>query len=301
MATPPPGGQVIAPGRRSTFVLAFTAMLASAASGLQPAPLDAQRFPSAVEVVRLNVLVRGREGPVRGLRASDFDVRDNGVRQQVEHLVYEELPLSVVLALDVSGSVKGEKLDAVKRASLGLLHELRDGDRVALLTFADTLRLSAPLGTNFDLIRQHVVRLEAEGGTSLQDGTFAAMAVGDGVEGRVLAIIFTDGGETASALPEWAVLDAAKRTDTVVYGVRIDEGASALLRRVTSATGGRILDRSSASRLSQSFIAILDEFRSRYVLTYTPAGVAPKGWHRLDVRLKDRPEKVIVREGYVVP
>jgi VWFA-related protein len=298
----PRGGPRLA-ARRAVTLAGFlsAAVLTGAAPGPQhPAP-SAPRFPAAVEVVRLNVLVREGRSPVVGLRAADFEVRDNGVPQHVEHLAYDELPLSIVLALDVSGSLQGEKLVEVKRASLALLDRLRDGDRAALLTFADTLRLAAPLTEDHGLLRRRVEGLEAQGGTSLRDGAFAAMAIGDGVAGRVVAIVFTDGRETVSWLPEWAVVDAAERTEVVVYAVRIDKKASPFLGRVASATGGRVLDRGSASSLSQTFTAILDEFRTRYVLTYTPVGVARKGSHRLDVRLKSRSAKVTVRESYVVP
>jgi VWFA-related protein len=245
--------------------------------------------------------VRGAEGPILGLRAKDFEVRDNGVRQEVERVLFEELPLDVILAFDVSGSLKGEKLAELKRAAQGLVDGLRPGDRAALLTFADTLRLSPPLGADLRAIRAGIDGLEAEGGTSLIDGTFAALALGDVVAGRGLAVVLTDGQETVSWLREGDVVDTARRSEVVAYGVRVGGEAPSFLGRVASTTGGRVLQVASPDRLRQAFLEILTEFRTRYVLSYTPRRVARKGWHRLDVRVKGRAAKVVARKGYLVP
>jgi Ca-activated chloride channel family protein len=276
--------------------LIVTAAATATASGEQARPT----FRAGVEVVRLSVLVQGKDAPVVGLRAEDFEVRDNGVRQRIERITHEDLPLQLVLALDVSGSVRGEKLVALKRASERALDGLRAGDRAGLLTFTDTVRQVVPLGGEIGLLRHGVQGLEAEGGTALVDGTLAAIVLGDGAAGRTLAIVFTDGGETVSFLPESAAVDAARRTNVVVYGVRVHERTTSFLRRIASATGGRVLD-AGARDLADTFAAILDEFRTRYVLSYTPSGVGRKGWHRVAVRVKDRSATVTVRDGYAVP
>jgi VWFA-related protein len=258
------------------------------------------RFEARVEVVKLSVLVRGPAGPIRGLGAADFEVRDNGVAQEIESVLVEEVPLTVVLAFDVSGSVEGEKLRGLKRAGHALVDGLRSGDRAALVTFADTLSLRPPLDTDLAALRNRLDALAAEGGTSLVDGTFAALALGDALPGRVLAVVFTDGLETASWLPQGYAVDAAKRTEVVLYGVRVGREGPAFVEQVASTTGGRLLQVGSPDRLRQAFVEILDEFRTRYVLRYTPRGVAPPGWHRLDVRVKARSAKVVVRKGYLV-
>ena len=258
------------------------------------------RFEARIEVVKVSVLVRGREGPILGLRAADFEVRDNGVAQQVEQVVSEELPLSVMLAFDVSGSIRGEKLVELKRASHALVDGLRPEDRAALLTFAEELRLRPSLDTDRSALRARIDSLGAEGGTSLVDATFAVLALGDATPGRVLAVVFTDGQESASWLPQADGLDAAKRSEVVVYGVRVGWEGPRFLGDVASTTGGRLLQMASPDRLRQAFLEILEEFRTRYVLRYTPRGVERKGWHRLDVRVKGRSAKILVRKGYLV-
>jgi VWFA-related protein len=266
------------------------------------------RFETRVELVKVSVLVQGAEGPILGLRPTDFEVRDNGVLQVLDDAVFEELPLNVILAFDVSGSMnfeasgsaKGNRMAALKRAAHALVDDLRPGDQAALLTFATMLFLRQALVPDFPALHTRIDSLDGEGGTSLVDATFAAIALGDVVPGRVLTIVFTDGQENMSWLRQADVLDAAKRSDVVVYGVRVGGGESSFLDNVASTTGGRRLQTESPDRLQQAFLEILSEFRTRYLLRYTSRGIKREGWHRLDVRVKGQRAKVLERKGYLV-
>jgi VWFA-related protein len=257
-------------------------------------------FEARVEVVKVSVLVKGGDGPIVGLQARDFEVRDNGVPQEVERVLQEELPLDVVLSFDVSGSVYGDQLADLKRAGQAVLDGLKSGDRATLVCFANGLTQLSPLQADLAPLRARIDALDAEGGTSLVDGTFAAMALGDAALGRALAVVFTDGEETASWLPESYAMDAARRTEVVVYGVQAGWEGGEFLERVGSTTGGRLLHVESSDRLRQAFLEILQEFRTRYVLRYTPRGVKRPGWHRLDIRVKGRSAKIVARKGYLV-
>ncbi len=255
-------------------------------------------FPVNVEVVRISVLVKETDGPLPNLAAADFEVRDDGVPQRIELVSAEHLPLSLILAFDVSGSVQGPALAALKRASHGIVDRLEDGDQAALLTFAYSLRLEPRLGTNLAALRAAIDALQGEGGTSLVDGTFAAMALGDATPGRVVAVVFTDGRESVSWLRQDEGLAAAQRSDVVVYGVGVGATRSAFLGRVADTTGGRLLHVPEHGALGKAFLDILEEFRARYLLRYTPRGLQRSGWHTLSVRVKGRPATVVARKGY---
>jgi Ca-activated chloride channel family protein len=259
---------------------------------------SAPRFPARVDVVRVSVLVHGTGHPITGLDATALEVDDDGVRQKVEQVSVEELPLKVMLALDVSGSVRGDVLALLKVACAGVIDGLRPADAAGLLTFAGSVRQVAPLGGDLAVLRRRIDTLEAGGGTALRDGAFATMVLGDGAADGALGVVFTDGGESVSWLSEATVLDAARRSRTVVYGVRIGSGATPFLGEVVRISGGRVVRPRSARELPGAFSEILQEFRTRYVLTYTPAGVARPGWHRVSVRLKGRPAVLTYREGY---
>jgi hypothetical protein len=84
----------------------------------------------------------------------------------------------------------------------------------------------------------------------------------------------------------------------VVYGVMAAPGESRFLRDLSETTGGRLLRGDGNQDLAGVFIKVLDEFRQRYVLTYTPKGVPGIGWHELSVRVKRRGVSVKARPGY---
>jgi hypothetical protein len=95
-----------------------------------------------------------------------------------------------------------------------------------------------------------------------------------------------------------AVLDIAKRSDVVAYAVSTGRAKPEFLRDLTSFTGGRLFEVEKTANLSAIFLNVLQEFRQRYLLSYTPRGVAKDGWHRLDVRVKRR-ASVKARPGYL--
>jgi hypothetical protein len=231
-------------------------------------PLSAQQptFSTRRETVRVDVLVTDRGRPVRGLRAQDFELLDSGVPQQVEFVRDEQLPLAVVLALDGSVSISPEALE-----------HLRDGGRAVLgnLTSADS------------------------GGTALIDACYTAMTVLDRDPGRGLLIVFTDGVDATSFLPAANVLQAARRSNIVVYAVSTAPlPKRSFLRDLSEVTGGGAIEIQSTANVSAAFVRILDEFRQRYVIAFSPADVPGPGWHPLTVRVKARRVDVNARAGY---
>jgi Ca-activated chloride channel homolog len=287
--------------------------------------ITAQKFRSGTIGVRVDVLVTRGQELVRGLDAGDFELRDEGVPQTVSEIEVEQIPLNLILAFDTSGSVAGERMQSLVQAGDALLERLRPDDRVALLSFATRVRLLAPLTPNRQQIHGAFTTLAAKGATSLRDAAFAALALRESDPGRTLILIFSDGADTASWLQASAVIEAAKRTDAVVYAVASTEqryvytmtsrprtGRSAItqstvipveeagkfLDHLTVETGGRVLFANSNKDLRATLTQTLSEFRDRYVLSYTPTGVSPTGWHRLDVKLKANSGTVTARRGY---
>src|SRR5215212_10218824 len=99
------------------------------------------QFSVRREVVRVDVLVTANGRIVRGLTAADFDVRDSGIAQQVDFASFEELPLNVALALDMSSSVSGERLGHLRTAVRSALRALKPSDKAGLVTFSQILGL----------------------------------------------------------------------------------------------------------------------------------------------------------------
>lgn len=272
------------------------------------------QFRSATELVSVDVLVTNGRTPIAGLTAADFELTDNGAPQTVEQIYVEQLPVNVVMVLDASGSVLGERLRALKAGATAVIDRLRPRDRAALLTFSHGLDLRAELTGDVAALQRAVDALRAKGSTALRDAAFAALALRTADATRTLVLLFSDGLDTSSLLSEDGVVEVARRSDAIVYAIGIRErplgfrrgGPSStppptddrFLERLSEETGGRLLHAEQNRDIEQTFARVLDEFNSRYVLGYVPRGVAARGWHRVEVRLKKRSGTVLARRGY---
>jgi Ca-activated chloride channel family protein len=274
-------------------------MLLLAASG---GSIDAQRatFTAKTEAVRVDVLVTDNGRPVLGLKPTDFELLDNGVPQQIDHASFEPIPLNVILTLDMSGSVAGARLDHLRVAGRALLDALKKDEHAALITFSHVLSLGSDLTTDFARVWAGIESAEPSGGTGLVDASFASIMLAESDVGRSLVLMFSDGLDTASWLLPKSVLDVARRSDAVVYGVtagRLRRGD--FLRDLSELTGGQLFEVESTGSLGSIFVGVLEEFRHRYLLSYSPGGVSTDGWHRLEVRVKRRGVTVKARPGYL--
>lgn len=261
---------------------------------------EAQRptFSSRMEAVRVDVGVTERNRPVAGLTAADFEIFDNGVRQEVALVATDELPLDVVLALDMSGSVEGDRLDDLRAASSAALAHLRPRDRAALITFNQ--RVSLPVALTSDVAAMRAALEEtSEGSTSMIDAAYAALAHADAGSGRALVIVLSDGVDTSSWLTAPSVIDTAKRLDVVLFGISAGQvrGANAL-EDLADASGGDLIRIESTKQMSAALGSLLEAFRQRYLLSFVPTGVTRGGWHTLEVRAKRRGMSVKARSGY---
>ena len=255
-------------------------------------------FSSRVEAVRVDVLVTDKGLPVRGLGAADFEIRDNGVVQHIDLISFEQIPLNVVLALDMSDSVAGDRRERLLAAGTAILDRLEKGDQAALVTFSQSVQLGAALSGDITRVHAALAQARGKGATSVIDGTYAGIQIGESDAGRALLVIFSDGLDTTSWLTAERVLDTAKRSDVVAYAVAVRSPAKPeFLRDLASLTGGRLFEVEKTQKLDSIFLDILQEFRQRYLISYTPRGVAKDGWHKLDVRVK-RGGTVKARPGY---
>jgi VWFA-related protein len=111
-------------------------------------------------------------------------------------------------------------------------------------------------------------------------------------------MVFSDGLDTASWLPAERVLDSGRRSDVVVYPIATRGARPEFLEELASLTGGQLHEVDRTDELSKTFRAILDEFRHRYLVTYTPKNVQKDGWHKLEVKVNRSGARVKARPGY---
>ena len=278
---------------RIALIAVVLASMSLMASPQQPT------FTAKVEGVRVDVLVTdGSRRTLRGLAPADFVIRDNGVPQQVDVVSYGEIALNVGLAFDLSDSVAGARLENLRNASDALTKELQPADQSALVTFNRAVSMPCPLSLDRQCVNLALTSATPEGETALVDGILSAMIVGESDVGRSLLMVFSDGLDTASFMRAERILDMAKRSDVVVYPIATKGARPDFLEDLASLTGGQLHEVDRNDDLSKTFRAILDEFRYRYLLTYTPRNVARGGWHTLDVKVNRSGARVKARPGY---
>ena len=285
-------------------------------------------FSASVETVYIDAFVSQRGAPVTGLLATDFELRDNGVVQQLDLVARDTQPLLAVLAFDASNSLDGEKLLALKAASQALLATLRPEDEATLLTFSDSIDWLVQPTTDKAAIRTALDRLRAGGGTPVMDALYAAMTLPRS-SGRTMIVLFTDGVDNLSWLDRRQVQVIAERSNVVVHVVSLQppvalvagaesplrfgshmlpaDGTRSLefesswaLRQIAETTGGRYWEAESLDRLKTAFAAIADAMGKRYVLRYSPENVKRPGWHKIDLKVRGNKRDVHSRSGYGV-
>jgi VWFA-related protein len=278
-----------------------TGLLVLAIDGVVGAsPQQPLVFSSHVQAVLVDALVTQNGRPVSGLTAADFEVRDNGVLQTIDLLDAANLPINAVLALDTSASTAGARLRNLTAATDALLDGLRPVDRAALTTFSNVVSPRVPLTPDLASIRGALRSIRPNGETAALDGIYAALTATLAETGRSLLVICTDGQDTRSWLDPDELVAAARRSNAVIDVVATGSARRwPVLRNLTDATGGRTIAVESSAQIRTQFESVLSEFRSRYVLTFVPTGVAEDGFHQLDVRVHGNRFVVAARPGYV--
>ena len=261
-------------------------------------------FRAEVDAVEVDVAVMRGGQPVRGLRPDQFRLTDNGTPQTVQVTPLADLPLHIVLALDTSSSVRGERLERLITAGLGLAEALRPDDQIALVTFGHDVRMPVLMSPPGEPLRRALSALGGGGPTALRDAVQLSFGLHAARKSRALVLLFSDGTDTASWTTNEALADAARRTNSVLQVVRFDvipDSRPTYLDGLALTTGGRTWAATSDADLEKLFTRALNEMRARYLLTYTPSGEQKKGWHDIRVDVRNARGDVTARRGYVVP
>jgi len=270
------------------------------------APAQKPTFRTGVDLVKLDVSVLRGGQPVRGLAKDDFVIDDSGVRQVVDSVTEgQDLPVNVLIALDVSGSVSGDKLANLVDAGRQLNASLRPDDRAALVTFSSVVQVRVPLTSDRAEFANALGTLRGEGPTAVRDAVWAALQLKPDDDSRTMVLVFTDGVDNASFLGPNDLIPAARRMGIVVHAVELGPAlnyrsqARSFLGVLADVTGGRQWNATSSRDLHSLFTTAIDEMRARYVVTFYPNGVKRNGWHELKVGVRARGE-VKTRPGYFV-
>jgi VWFA-related protein len=210
-------------------MIRYLATFVAAVALLAPAGVRAQEKTDGDDVVELDttlvevpVVVSEPGGRyVTDLRQADFTVYENGVAQPIDFFAAVDEPISVALVLDTSGSTR-DQLDRIKEAASVFLDQLRERDRVALVSFEDEVRVLTPFTADRARLRRALADLQPGEYTQVYEAVHVvADEVFEDVGGRKAAILFTDGVDTASAVATFDdSLDEISRRQVIVYPIR---------------------------------------------------------------------------------
>jgi Ca-activated chloride channel homolog len=292
--------------RRPLPAAALGVLLAFEAAAQSPSPQAQQQRPTfevQVEMVSLTAVVFDKGGRfVHGLGPSDVEVYEDGVRQEVTLFREaaggeEKIPLSVVLVLDASGSMRRD-LHFLQEAATTFVHKLQDVDQALVVQFNETIKGSAEFTADNERLEQFVEALQAWGGTSLYDAVHYALGRIKDQPGRKAVIVFSDGDDTTSRLREQEVVDYARAVEATVYGVGIGDPARGFLKRIASETGGETFFPEKVGDLIKAFATISEELHNHYAVAYSPTRPADGSWRAIQLKLNRKDAQVRVRKGY---
>ena len=243
------------------------------------------------------------------LSAEDLVVVEDGVEQAIDAFHEAVAPVSIVLALDESGSMR-RSAAAVVEAAHEFVAALRPEDSLAPMLFADQAVLVHDLTKDRGAVIEAIDGYKAIGGTALYDALSDAMARLKRVEGRRAIVVLTDGRDennpgtgpgSARSLDD--VLAMVKEADATIFtiglGTRVDRPPLEQLARLS---GGQAYFPVDVSGLRDQYRRIVENLRRRYVLSYTSTNIARNGaWRNVEIRSRSSGIVVTSRGGYFAP
>lgn len=255
-----------------------------------------------VAAVQVPVIVTGPDGRfVRGLTRNQFTVIEDGRPQRVDTVIDESLPLELIVAADISGSMEAA-MPQVQEAIKRLLVRLRPADTTTLVGFNDTIFVLAERESDAALRDAAVEGLVPWGGTAFYDATVQAIDLVSQQAGRRGIVLFSDGADRHSVGRRDESLRRIQEGQVVLYTVGFGDQTSDAFRKTLAdfaeASGGRAFFPRRAQDLDRTFETILDELSHQYILSYVSTADSPGGWRALNIRAACAGCRVRTREGY---
>jgi VWFA-related protein len=277
-----------------------------------------------VELQQLYVTVTRVGEPVRGLDRGDFTVVDEGRPQRLVTFEGGDVPFTAVLLIDASASMYGSKIEAARAGATAFIRGMHELDHGKVMVFSDVLQNSTVFSPIPEVLTAGLTGAVGLGGTAVNDHLYAALKLLESRQGRRLVVLLSDGIDHHSALDGEDVLGHARRSQAMVYWIRLLRPGEALdadkrpdlasawhtpadyrrqeasLTALVQQSGGRIIPARSSAEIEPMFIEILRELREQYALGYYPDERRNDGtWRRVQVRV-DRPDvSVRTHEGYL--
>jgi Ca-activated chloride channel family protein len=261
----------------------------------------------AVEAVLVSVHVTDDRGRfVEGLQQSNFKLLEDGVPQDITSFLAENAAGSLLLALDISGSM-GPAVGELRNATSQFLGSLRPTDRVTLTGFSNSLFILSPATADAAARQAALEQLHPAGGTALYDSMIRGVELLKPQSNPRAMVVFTDGDDDASLATLDGVRSTLQSNDVVLYFIaqgraERDDVLRTALTRLATETGGAAYFSSRMSSLQEHFANIVADLSHQYVVGYSPKRDLGDGaWRKIQVHVEDRDRKLTVRarQGYL--
>jgi len=286
-------------------------------SSTQPQSRE-QVFKAGVDLVSLNVTVleSGANRYATDLDVGDFQVFEDGTKQDVTYFTRAHLPIALALLIDTSASMEA-RLQTAQDAAIGFAKRLRPQDLAEVIDFDSRVVILQPFTNDQNALEQAIRRTSAGGSTSAYNAVYIALknlkkVLATSVDEirRQAIVLLSDGEDTSSLLPFEEVLDLAKRSETAIYAIGLRSGdggkgfkeAEYVLKQLAHETGGRAFFPNQIGELAGIYNQISDELSSQYSVGYTSKNMRRDGaWRRIVVRV-NRPNLIArTKQGYFAP
>lgn len=268
-----------------------------------------------VDLVVLHATVRDREGmPVAGLGRKDFEVYEDGVLQQIDSFNHADIPVTVGLVIDNSGSMRPKRLEAIA-AALAFARASNTKDQLFVVKFNEYVSFGLPANTPFTgngaQLEAALSRFAAAGMTALYDAVAAALDhLKKGKRDKQVLIVISDGADNASRHNLARILTLARQSEAIIYTIGLydrddPDRNPGSLKKLAKATGGEAFLPGSVKDVVPVCEQIARDIRSQYTLTYVPTNIKYDGKYR-DIRVKAEASGrgrlfVRTRAGYYAP
>jgi Ca-activated chloride channel family protein len=257
-----------------------------------------------VDIVQVTVTVTNDRGEfVAGLPQSAFHVMEDGKPQTITYFASEDVPLELIVAVDISGSM-APVMPKLREAVKAFLGAVPAENRLSLLGFNDSVFALTRRPTDPPEERMRAVdRLAPWGATALYDVIVRGIDMLGTRSGRKALVVFSDGEDQGSHVTLDQVEQRLQASDVTLYMIGQGRGLSVerlkkIMERLSMPTGGRVFAMSSINELSGAFDTLLDELSHQYLIGYPPPGDIRDGkFHEIKVRV-DGHKHVRARNGY---
>jgi len=271
----------------------------------------ARTFRSGVDVTGITVTVRDADGHlVTDLTRDDFDIYEDGEKQELTQFTRERVPVSLGVLLDISDSMYGRRItDARAAVDRFLFAQLDHEDEFFILAFNHKPHVLTQWTQTPTVVRDALDGIKPTGGTAVYDAVMESMPiVAKRNRERGALLLVSDGADTASTSALKDVRFALRRSQAFVYAIAIDSPDRrainssvnpTTLREITDESGGRTEVVASTTDISAASARIAEELNHQYVMGFTPKHGPDGKYHTLRVRTHKTDYKVRARSGYV--